>query len=86
MDESDTPYSDAVLQLVDAGRKIDAIKQLREETGLSLKDAKHVIDKLSGSRQPAVAPPTQQGGADAVIKIIVAAVVLYLAYRFFTNA
>jgi ribosomal protein L7/L12 len=35
-----------VLNLVMQGRKIDAIKLLREETGMSLKHAKDIIDGL----------------------------------------
>ena len=35
-----------------AGRKIDAIKLYREETGLGLKEAKDAIDKLSLRLRP----------------------------------
>lgn len=35
-----------VLNLVLQGRKIEAIKLLREETGMSLKHAKDIIDRL----------------------------------------
>lgn len=35
-----------LLELVDKGQKIEAIKQLREATGLGLKEAKDVIDAL----------------------------------------
>ena len=39
------PLSDRVMYFVRQGRHIGAIKQLREETGLGLKEAKHVIDE-----------------------------------------
>jgi ribosomal protein L7/L12 len=38
--------SDTVRQLTESGKKIAAIKQLRAETGLGLKDAKEVVDSL----------------------------------------
>ncbi len=45
-DNTDTDFSKAVLSAVDEGRKITAIKLLREERGLGLKDAKQAIDRL----------------------------------------
>ena len=86
MDEKDRHYSSAVLQAVDAGRKIDAIKILREETGLGLKDAKREIDQLAIIRQPHKAAMPEQGGAGAIIKIALVGLLLYLAYRFFFTA
>ena len=46
-----TPYgepavSDGVRNLALGGKKIAAIKLLRDETGLGLKDAKNIVDKL----------------------------------------
>jgi ribosomal protein L7/L12 len=40
--------SDRVRNAARGGRKIEAIKFLREETGLSLRDAKDAIDKFMG--------------------------------------
>jgi large subunit ribosomal protein L7/L12 len=37
-----------VLSLMAQGKKIDAIAQLREETGLGLADAKRVVEELEG--------------------------------------
>ena len=39
-------YSAAVMEQVNAGNKIGAIKQYREETGVGLKEAKDAIDRL----------------------------------------
>jgi len=36
--------SDQVMSLIAQGKKIDAIAQLREETGLGLADAKRVVE------------------------------------------
>ena len=41
---ADGPISDAVVAAIRGGRKIDAIKLLREETGLGLKAAKHAVE------------------------------------------
>ena len=41
--------SDSIEALVVAGRKIEAIKQLRSETGLGLKEAKDEVDALARS-------------------------------------
>lgn len=40
------PLSDAVMRAVGNGNKIEAIKLLREQTGLGLKEAKDAIDTL----------------------------------------
>lgn len=90
MENDDTRYSDAVLQAVDAGRKIEAIKLLREETGVGLKDAKQEVDRLAqqrkSSEQQDVAPLQEQGGADAIIKIVVVALILFAVYRFLSGS
>jgi large subunit ribosomal protein L7/L12 len=39
-------YSAAVMEQVNNGNKIGAIKQYREETGVGLKEAKDAIDRL----------------------------------------
>ena len=82
----DRPYSDDVLSAVDSGRTIDAIKRLREETGLGLKEAKDEIDALARERQgnAAVASGmTEEGGAGSMVKIIVFIAVVLAAYFFF---
>lgn len=38
--------SNEVLQLVKQGRKIDAIQLIRDRTGLGLKEAKEIVDRL----------------------------------------
>ena len=83
VDERDRHYSSAVLQAVDAGRKIDAIKLLREETGLGLKEAKQEIDQLGIIRRPRSDSIPEQGGAGAIVKIALVGLVLFGFYRFF---
>jgi hypothetical protein len=71
VDEQHFTVSDEVLAAVDAGRKIEAIKILREESGLGLKDAKQVVDSLAGERRvdPVIAAGmVEEGGAGSLIK------------------
>jgi len=39
--------ADSIEALVAAGRKIEAIKQLREESGMGLREAKEAIDAIA---------------------------------------
>ena len=41
------PVLAELMPLIRQGKKIEAIKRYRERTGVSLRDAKEVIDKLS---------------------------------------
>ncbi|HBP23177.1 MAG TPA: 50S ribosomal protein L7/L12, partial [Planctomycetes bacterium] len=45
-----------VAELLRAGKKINAIKRYREETGLSLKEAKDAVDALEAGGIPASGP------------------------------
>jgi len=44
--EIDPAVLDEVRQLSDSGQKIEAIKRLREATGLGLTEAKQIVDSL----------------------------------------
>jgi hypothetical protein len=44
--EIDAAVLDEVRRLTDSGQKIEAIKHLREATGLSLTEAKEIVDSL----------------------------------------
>ncbi len=89
MDEQQFTFSEQVLAAVDAGRKIEAIKILREETGLGLADAKYAIDALFRERRndPVIAAGmTEEGGAGGMIKmIVVIAIVLGVYFYFFAS-
>lgn len=86
MEEQQFSVSDEVLAAVDAGRKIEAIKILREESGLGLKDAKQVIDAVTRERRsdPVIAAGmVEEGGAESVIKMIVVIAIILGAYFYF---
>ena len=82
-------FSDEIIAAVDSGRKIEAIKRLREETGLGLKEAKDAIDALSVERRgdPVIAAGmSEEGGAGGMIKmIVVIAIVLGVYFYFFAS-
>ena len=86
MQDRDLPYSDEVLAAVDNGRKIEAIKRLREENGMGLKEAKHAIDALARDRRgvtPVSAGMQEEGGAGGVIRLVVLIVAVLVVYFYF---
>ena len=89
MNYNDVEISDQVLAAIDAGRKIDAIKTLREETGLGLKEAKEVVDSLVRAKrgESGGAPGmVEEGGSGGMIRmIVVIAIVLGVYFYFFAN-
>jgi hypothetical protein len=85
----DLEFSDEVIAAVDSGHKIEAIKILREETGLGLKEAKEVIDVLARARKNesgADMGMTEEGGAGGMIKmVVIIAVILGVYFYFFAG-
>jgi len=77
--------SDEVIALAAAGRKIDAIKQLRAERGLGLKEAKDVVDGISttpdsGTRHTA---GREDRGTSRLLFVFVVLVIVVAAYYLF---
>jgi len=74
-----------IQQAIEAGRKIEAIKLIREETGLGLKEAKDMADALdtdarqsfSGKRATG---ETDKSGCAAVLAVAVGPAVLMLLW------
>ncbi len=86
MNYHDVKISDDVIAAVDAGRKIDAIKILREQTGLGLADAKHQVDRLARERRDQIgAAPAlvEEGGAGGMLRMVVIVGVILGAYFYF---
>ena len=69
--------------------KIEAIKVLRERTGIGLADAKHLVDRIARERhgQAAVAPAiVEEGGAGGMLRMtMIIAVVLGVYFFFFAG-
>ena len=90
MNLPDIEVSEAVIAAVDKGRKIEAIKLLREETGLGLAEAKDVVDALAKARRDeaplADSGMVEEGGAGGMIRMAIAiAIILGVYVYFFTG-
>ena len=78
--------SPEIYQLIAAGRKIAAIKLIREETGLGLAEAKELAEAIAGhSPVESPSPPMmkEEGGAGGLLAIVIAVLIAFLAYVFF---
>lgn len=78
--------SPEIYQLLARGRKIAAIKLIREETGLGLAEAKEIADALSGHSATDTLPPPamkEEGGAGGFFAIVAAILIAYFVYAFF---
>ena len=86
MEEPEYTVSDDVIAALDSGRPIEAVKLLRQETGLGLKEAKDVIDALAqerrGKSQLTTSMP-EEGGASGLIKLLLVIAVLLAGYSYF---
>lgn len=77
--------SPEIYQAVATGRKIEAIKLIRAETGLGLAEAKEIADALSGhgaTDTPLPPAMTEEGGAGGLLAIVVAVLIAFLVYVF----
>lgn len=75
--------SPAVIQALEAGRIIDAIKLVRQETGLGLKDAKDLVDAhLAANPNLRRAGTPASAGQKTLGFLIVAALALALGFHF----
>lgn len=81
---SDTEMPAEVLRAIEQGRKIEAIKILRERTGLGLANAKVLVEKIA--RQHAELTPrpalTESGsGLPRLLMSLLLAVLMFAVYR-----
>jgi hypothetical protein len=77
-----------VVQAIKKGRKIVAIKLLREATGLGLANAKVLVDRASlkfPGKSPAPAIIETQGHAVSFLAMLLVVALIYVLYRFFLN-
>ncbi len=88
---TESELSAEVVQAIADGRKIEAIKMLREATGLGLANAKVLVDRAArahGPRKPAQSaldPLTEDVGNGKFLVSLVAAIVLGIAYYLYTT-
>ena len=86
---SDGPLPPQAIDALQGGNKIEAIRLVREHSGLGLAEAKYLVDSLSATIAPSpsvsLSPGSQnQRRSTSLLWIaILLAVVAYLIYRFF---
>lgn len=83
---TDNQLPAAVIRAIEDGRKVEAIKILREETGLGLANAKVLVDRIArthGPKKPVYTYKDESSGAGKWLASLVAAMVLATAYFFY---
>ena len=81
MENSD--LSPDIMRAIEAGRKIEAIKLLRAERGIDLKEAKTIIDhEMAAYRKanPGAEGQANSGGLSMVVVFVVLAGILYFVF------
>lgn len=75
-----------VVAALNKGRKIDAIKQLREIRGIGLKEAKEIIDAYSASHPLNSTGPVQRSNsANGLVLMIIVGIAAYFLLNFITQ-
>ncbi len=83
---TDKQLPSEVIRLIEDGRKIEAIKILREATGLGLANAKVLVDRAArthGPKKPMPSAVSESAGAGKLLASLVAMMVLATAYFFY---
>jgi ribosomal protein L7/L12 len=81
----DIKISASVAEAVRSGRKIDAIKQLREERGIGLKEAKHIIDREIAALRASDPNYAQQNQSSSLSTILIIAALGLALYFYLTR-
>ena len=85
---NDNQLPSDVLRAIEAGRKIEAIKMLREATGLGLANAKVLVDRASrthGPKKPVYSAVEAGSGSGKLLASLVAVMVMATAYFFYNG-
>jgi Ribosomal protein L7/L12 C-terminal domain len=85
--ENDLPPE--VIRAIEQGRKIEAIKLLREATGLGLANAKVLIDKAGRQHAPRNVQPRlveDQPNLGRLLKALFFVALAFAFYRYYTGA
>ena len=83
---TDSELPAEVIRAIEEGRKIEAIKILREITGLGLANAKVLVDRASrvhGPKKPMPSAVTEDAGSGKLVVSLVAVMVLAAVYFFY---
>jgi len=87
IDESNLPS--AVIEAIRDGRKLVAIKLLREATGLGLANAKVIVDRAAQEHSQAGHGPgayAEESNNGRLLAMLLALMLVYMAYRWFLGA
>lgn len=79
----------AVRDAIAAGRKIEAIKLLREATGLGLANAKVLVDRAASrhaEQNGGLAAPREESNSGRLVGALVLAALAFAAFRYFYGA
>lgn len=73
-----------VLEAVHANRKIDAIKRLRKQRGIDLKEAKGIVDAYISEHPQLIRrrQPREESGLGRIVVVGIIVAAIYIAYRF----
>jgi hypothetical protein len=73
-----------VVDALRRGRKVDAIKLVRERQGLDLKDAKALVERFVGTNRAelGLAGPSEGAGAGWIVTLVVLVAILYALYTY----
>lgn len=80
---TDDDLPPAVIRAIQQGRKIEAIKLLRESTGLGLANAKVLVDKAARHHAPKKAAPPIVEEQSSVGSLLTALLLVVLAFAFY---
>ncbi len=83
---TDSELPEDVIRAIEDGHKLEAIKMLRENTGLGLANAKVLIDRawrVHGPKKPQTQGLTEVEGSGKLVGSLVAVAVLAAAYFFY---
>lgn len=82
----ETGLPDDVVAEIHANRKIEAIKRLREQRGIGLKEAKDAVDRYISQLPQGAIRPTQRtdSGLGRLLVVGAGAMAIYLLYNYFS--
>ena len=86
---TDDDLPPVVIRAIEQGRKIEAIKLLRESTGLGLANAKVLVDKAARHHAPKkVVPPIveERSSVGRLLMALLLVVLAFVFYRYYTGA
>ncbi|QSX38778.1 ribosomal protein L7/L12 [Shewanella sedimentimangrovi] len=69
-----------VVQAIKSGRKIEAIKRLRELRGIGLKEAKEQVERYA--RDNRIEIPTDSNGSMVFLLLVILVLLGYFAFRY----